>query len=57
MGYWASVKIEKNQLHAHQLDWNAKNLDGLTWLRVARRDVDERLWVTETTAHVRRIAT
>ena len=56
MGHWASVKIEKNQLHAYQRDWNANSLDGLTGLRVARRDAGERLWVTETTAHVRRVA-
>lgn len=56
MGHWASVKIEKNQLHAYQKEWNANSLDGLTGLRVARRDAGERLWVTESTAHVRRIA-
>ncbi|MCJ1470919.1 hypothetical protein MMC07_009567 [Pseudocyphellaria aurata] len=50
MGHWASVKIEKNQLHAYQKEWNANSLNGLTGLRVARRDAGERLWVTESTA-------
>ena len=56
LGHWASVKIEKNQLHAYQKEWNANSLDGLTGLRVARRDAGERLWATETKAHLRRIA-
>lgn len=56
MDHWASVKIEKNQLHAYQKEWNASSLDGLTGLRVARRDAGERLWVIEVTAHVRRIS-
>ncbi|MCJ1428426.1 hypothetical protein MMC29_006336, partial [Sticta canariensis] len=56
LGHWASVKIEKNQLHAYQKEWNANSLDGLTGMRVARRDAGERLWATETTAHLRRIA-
>lgn len=56
MDHWASVKIEKKELHAYQRQWNTDSLDGLTGLRVARRDAGERLWVTETTAHVRRIA-
>lgn len=56
LGHWASVKIEKNQLHAYQKEWNANSLDGLTGMRVARRDAGERLWATETIAHLRRIA-
>ena len=35
---------------------NADSLDGLPGLRIARRDAGERLWITETIAHVRRNA-
>lgn len=55
MGHWASKQMEKNELHAYQAEWNAKSLDGLPGLRVARRDAKERLWLTGTKAHVQRV--
>ncbi|MCJ1266459.1 hypothetical protein MMC22_006344 [Lobaria immixta] len=55
LGHWASVTIEKGKLQKYQRDMNADSLDGLPGLRVARRDAGEHLWMTETTAHVRRI--
>ena len=56
LDHWASSKVEKNQLQAYQAVWNASSLDGLTGLRSARRDVGERLWLTDLKAHVRRLA-
>lgn len=56
LGHWASFKIEKDKLQEYQRDMNADSLDGLPGLRVARRDAGERPWMTETIAHVRRIA-
>lgn len=55
MDHWASAKIEKSQLHAYQAVWNSSSLDGLTGLRVARRDAGERLWYTDFKARVRRL--
>lgn len=55
MGHWASKKVEKNELHAYQAEWNASSLDGLTGLRVARRDAGERLWVTGSRVYLTRI--
>lgn len=55
MGHWASKKVEKNELHAYQAQWNADSLDGLTGMRAARRNAGERLWLTDTKAHVRRV--
>ena len=56
MGHWASKKVEKDELHAYQAEFNARSLDGLTGLRAARRNAGERLWLTETKAHIRRVA-
>ncbi len=55
IGHWASRKIEGNTLHEYQRDWNYDSLDGLTGLKVARRDRGEILWVTDLQAAFRRI--
>lgn len=55
MGHWASKQVEKNELLAYQVEWNAQSLDGLTGLRTARRDAGERLWLTEMKAQIRRV--
>lgn len=55
MGHWASNKVEKNELHAYQREWNAKSLDGLNGLRAARRDLGERLWLADRKASLMRV--
>jgi hypothetical protein len=55
MGHWASQKIEKNELHAYQKVWNHDSLDGLTGMKVARRDAGEKLWWTDLQAWLRRM--
>jgi hypothetical protein len=55
MGHWASNQIEKNTLHAYQQKNNSDSLDGLTGMRVSRRDRGETLWLTDTQAWLRRI--
>ena len=55
MGHWASNKIDKNELHTYQMEWNAKSLDGLSGLRAARRDLGERLWLADRKAAVMQV--
>lgn len=55
LGHWASKKIESNTLHEYQKEWNYDSLDGLTGLKVARRDRGEILWVTDLIASFKRI--
>lgn len=55
MGHWASKKVEKNELHAYQKEWNSDSLDGLTGMKVARRDRGEILWLTDLQAYFRRV--
>jgi hypothetical protein len=55
MGHWASKRVEANTLHEYQKEWNYDSLDGLTGLKVARRDRGEILWFTDLQASFRRI--
>jgi hypothetical protein len=55
MGHWASKRIEANTLHEYNKEWNYDSLDGLTGLKVARRDRQEILWLTDLQAWFRRI--
>ncbi|KAK2733388.1 hypothetical protein FQN57_002145 [Myotisia sp. PD_48] len=52
LGHWASNKIEKNELHNYQREWNSASLDGLPGLRVAMKAegkhfVSLRIWLCQ----------
>ena len=55
MGHWASKKVEKNELHKYQAEWNSNSLDGLTGLRAAMKDQGEKLLLAEFQAWMRRM--
>ncbi|MCJ1413973.1 hypothetical protein MMC32_000298 [Xylographa parallela] len=56
MSSFATKLAAKDALRAYQARFNGKSLDGLPGLKVCRRDVGERLWVTDARARVRRVA-
>lgn len=55
LGRWAGTKVERGEMQQYQKAWNARSLDGVPGLRSARRDLGERLWLTDRTAWLRRI--
>ena len=55
LGHWASKKVEKNEMHDYQKENNSDSLDGLTGMKVARRDRGETLWIIDLKAYFRRI--
>jgi len=55
MNSFASKMEAKGKLREYQAGFNQRSLDGLPGLRVARRDKDEWLWLSDLEASVRRI--
>jgi len=53
LGHWVANKVEKNELTAYRMTWNARSLDGLHGLKSARRDLGQRLWLEDQKAHIR----
>ncbi|MCJ1387106.1 hypothetical protein MMC17_010235 [Xylographa soralifera] len=52
---FAAKLVAKDALRGYQARFNDKSLDGLPGLKVCRRDVGERLWVTDARAMCRRV--
>ena len=55
LGHWVSKRIEDKTLRQYQVVNNTVSLDGLTGLRVARRDKGERFLMMEVQVTYRRV--
>ena len=54
LGHWANKQIDKNVMNDYRADMNARSLDGLPGLRVARRDKGEMLLLRDLEAQVKK---
>lgn len=54
LGHWAGKQVSAGVMDEYRAKTNARSLDGLPGLRVARRDAGERLWYGDVTAQVRK---
>ncbi|KOS22028.1 hypothetical protein ESCO_001734 [Escovopsis weberi] len=52
----ATTKTQSNKMNKYQVANNANSIDGLPGLRTARREAEQRLWLGDAKARLRRIA-
>ena len=53
---WSEKQIEKGRMEAHRAQYNARSLDGLGGMKVARRANGEGLWLGDTKIWFQRIS-
>jgi hypothetical protein len=54
LGHWGGKQIAAGTINEYRSKFNARSLDGLPGLRVARTDAGEKMWIRDLESQVRR---
>ncbi|KIX04343.1 uncharacterized protein Z518_05211 [Rhinocladiella mackenziei CBS 650.93] len=54
LGHWAGKQVSNGVINDYRSQWNARSLDGLPGLRIARSDAGERLWYGDINAQAQK---
>jgi hypothetical protein len=54
LGHWGQKQIDNGIMNDYRAKMNSRSLDGLPGLRVARKDIGERLWIRDVEAQIKK---
>ena len=54
LGHWADKQVAANTINEYRSRMNARSLDGLPGLKVARKDAGERVWLGDMVASLKK---